>query len=416
MNFSLMLLSLFCLSLSLEGKEYILKTSRPDYWSTQKNILRSFKVLGKDYLIISAAEFDKSLLKIGERVEENFSVKSFHYKKAFSLNHKSGNYYQWQWGFNNKGNNEPIRVNQRFPVPGVVGVDAEVEMAWDHMKKHRSILIAVPDTGVDLDHPDLKGQLWVNQKEKDGKKGVDDDGNGYIDDINGYDFVKNDGIPDDEMGHGTHVSGIIAALDNQVGVRGVLQNVKLMPIKFLDKKGRGSLEGTIKAMGYAIENKAKIINASWGSSRYSEIMMELIQESAANDSIIVAAAGNLRGRNTDVSPTYPACYNSPNIIAVASHNAQNYLSAFSSWGPRTIHIAAPGTNIISTFLNGEYKVWSGTSMAAPFVSGAIGLLMTQKEISVENIRFLAMERGDIVEKLKGKIISEKRLNTKKLIK
>lgn len=384
-------------------------------------IKNSFSFLKGTIIVFEAAQED--LLKIvnlnkssSDIIEENTVVEIMTIGEPQSLEKKAENYHHLQWALENRGDNEPVRLNHRSPVPGVIGADVNALEAWKLNKGSEDIIVAVVDTGVDYQHPNLKDNMWINEAEANGTPGVDDDKNGYIDDIRGWDFIEDDNDPNDEKGHGTHCAGIIGAKHLSQGIKGVAHNVKIMNIKFLDKKGRGTMEQTIKAMEYAVNQKPHIINASWGSSRESEIIKKLIEKAQRQGTYIVAAAGNFRGRNNDVSPTYPATYDYENIISVSAHNAQNYHSAFSTWGPESVHVAAPGTNIVSTFPAGEYKVWSGTSMAAPHVAGALALLLSYTETNETDLRERLMATSVYVEKLEGKNKSAGRLDLLRLLK
>ncbi|GAB4012809.1 MAG: hypothetical protein Fur0010_08950 [Bdellovibrio sp.] len=391
--------------------EFVVKTSDKSRYT---NVIREFELLGERYIVVSGAA-PKAFG--GDVVDENFEITTFHHGKADALMDKGvSDYSALQWGIENRGNNEPINLNRRSPVNGVVGADANVRGAWTKVEGDKDIVVAVVDTGVEISHSDLVGNIWVNEAEMNGVVGVDDDGNGYIDDVNGYDFVAKSSKIIDQMGHGTHVAGIIGARHNNLGVNGVMKNVSLMSVRFLDKKGRGDLEGSLKAMAYAIENGAHVINCSWGSGRFSQLMLDLIEKARTRGAVVVAAAGNLRGRNNDTDPTYPANYDLDNVISISAHNAQNYHTAFSTFGPQTVHIAAPGENIVSTFIGNDFKVWSGTSMAAPYVSGAIGLWMSLHGASMTNARSLLIDSVTLVDHIAGKNVSGGRLNTLKLLK
>ncbi len=275
------------------------------------------------------------------------------------------------WGLRNTGSNEPNGS------AGVEGADVNALKAWDITKGSRSVRIAVIDTGVDYTHPDLMSNMWVNTKEIPGN-GIDDDGNGFVDDVYGYDFANNDSNPMDGNGHGTHCSGTIGAVhDNKIGVAGVMADVQIMAVKFLGDDGSGSLEGAIKAIDYATMMNVDLMSNSWGGGGRSEALLEAIQKASDKGIIFTAAAGNSTSDN-DSSPSYPASYETPNMVSVAATTAQNGLASFSSYGRNSVHIAAPGHNILSTVNGGKYDVYSGTSMATPHVSGVLGLLLAKE--------------------------------------
>ncbi len=245
--------------------------------------------------------------------------------------------------------------------------------AWNLSVGGDDIVVAVVDTGVDYTHPDLRNNMWKNMKEANGRPGVDDDGNGYVDDVYGYDFVRNRANGDDDNKHGTHCAGVIGAERNGIGVVGINQKVKIMPLKFLDANGSGDTMAAIKAIDYAVANGARVISNSWGGGGYSSLLNDAIQRALARGIHVVAAAGN-ESNNNDARPTYPANY--AGVISVASSDQADSLSFFSNFGPKSVFIAAPGSSIQSTVPGGYYERLSGTSMAAPQVSGAIALALS----------------------------------------
>jgi predicted outer membrane repeat protein len=251
--------------------------------------------------------------------------------------------------------------------------------AWDICRGTESIVVAVPDTGVDYDHRDLQGNLWINEAELNGIAGIDDDGNGYIDDIYGYDFIAGDSDPIDDNGHGTHCAGIIAArTDNALDVAGVSWYARIMPVKMLDNEGFGTTGEAIEAIYYAVANGADIISCSWGESEDSRALRDAVAYAYAEGVVLVAAAGNERSS----VPFYPAAY--AEVIGVAATeqgDQRQYTSSFGDW----VDIAAPGDDILSLRAAGTSAgaAWSafatrlsGTSMAAPHVSGACALLLS----------------------------------------
>lgn len=289
----------------------------------------------------------------------------------------SDSYYNNLWGLSNKGQ---AIVGQS----GLAGIDINAQKAWDITKGSNSVVVAVIDSGVDYDHPDLKNNIWINNKEIPDNY-IDDDSNGYIDDVNGWDFYWNNNDPDDYNGHGTHVSGTIAAASNSSGVVGVAPNVKIMPLRFINSSGEGTVSDAIKAIDYATKMGAKILNNSWGGASYSQALYDAIKNS---NTLFVAAAGN-DGLNTDNSPTYPASYDLSNILSVAAIDNKGNLASFSNYGVNTVDVAAPGVNIYSTTPYNSYQYYSGTSMATPHVSGEAALVFSKNPstnpLTIKNI-------------------------------
>lgn len=236
-----------------------------------------------------------------------------------------------------------------------------------------NVIVAVIDTGVDYKHEDLAKNIWTNTGEIPGD-GLDNDNNGFIDDVHGYDFFNNDGDPMDDNLHGTHVAGTIGAVGNNgKGVVGVNWYAQIMAVKFLNKNGSGSLSDAIKAIAYARENGAWVLNNSWGGGGYYQAMADEITRVEKAHLLFVAAAGNW-GLNTDLHQHFPSSYLHPNIISVASINEWDRLSYFSNYGKYSVDIAAPGSNILSTLPGNRYGRLSGTSMATPHVAGTAALL------------------------------------------
>ena len=276
--------------------------------------------------------------------------------------------------------NDP-RIGELWGLTGSHGVEAS--SAWAISSSANEVVVAVIDSGVDVTHPDLAAVIWQNTGEIP-DNGIDDDGNGYIDDINGWDFTTNDNSPDDGNGHGTHVAGTIAAVrNNNIGITGVADNVKIMALRFLDSEGNGYTNNAISALNYAVANGAPISNNSWGGGGYSTSLFNAIEAADDAGHTFVAAAGN-SGRNIDSNPSYPAAYNSSNIISVAAINSSGDLASFSNYGVSNVDIAAPGVAIVSSISHqycGQssgadcYASLNGTSMASPHVAGVTALIL-----------------------------------------
>jgi subtilisin family serine protease len=238
----------------------------------------------------------------------------------------------------------------------------------------KGVTVAVVDSGVDMGHKDLAPNLWTNQREIPGN-GIDDDHNGYVDDVHGYDFVDGDGDPSDQNGHGTHVAGIIAGACKTVC--GVAPKAQLMVIRVLDANADGRSDKVAGAVRYAVDEGARIVNLSLAGSAPDPDLQAAVDYAAAHGVIVVAAAGNNSG-DADMTPSYPAASNSPNLISVACTDSDGSLSQISNYGPRSITVAAPGAEIVSTAMGGGRQWRSGTSMAAAVVSGALADLASGK--------------------------------------
>ena len=318
------------------------------------------------------------------------------------------------WGLNNRGDNDPTGTT------GKAGADISAEKAWESFGVgSKAVKIAVIDTGVDYTHPDLKNNMWVNEAEANGEEGVDDDGNGYVDDIHGYDFANNDGDPRDGHSHGTHCAGTIAAEHNNgLGVAGVMSEASIIAVKFLTDRGSGTTENAIKSVDYATIVGADIMSNSWGGGGASQALKEAIERANEAGILFTAAAGN-SASNNDTRPHYPSNYQVDNVVSVAAHNIKDQLASFSCYGKRTVHVAAPGRNILSTVKAGGYKSYSGTSMATPHVSGILGLLVANEgkfsKADMADIRERLMKSSVPVRAYRRKTISAGRANAYNLL-
>ncbi|HUR55550.1 MAG TPA: S8 family serine peptidase, partial [Gemmataceae bacterium] len=283
--------------------------------------------------------------------------------------------------------------------------------AWDASVGSGNFVVAVIDSGVDYNHPDLAANMWHNPAETNGD-GIDNDHNGLIDDYYGANFIgTNTGNPMDDNNHGTHVSGTIGAIGNNArGVAGVNWNVKIMALKFLNAQGSGSISDAVEALNYAVAHGVKVSNNSWGGGGYSSAMFAAIQNAQNAGHIFVAAAGN-SSVNIDTTPSYPASYNLANVVAVASTTSSDQLSSFSNYGTNTTDIAAPGSGIVSTTPNNTYSNFSGTSMASPHVAGAIALYWdANPTATAAEVISRLTSTADTVAALNGYVAGGKRLN------
>jgi subtilisin family serine protease len=273
--------------------------------------------------------------------------------------------YGQLWGLHNSG--QTVAGD-----PGVAGHDINAPEAWSVTQGAADFAIAVIDTGIDHAHPDLAANIWANSDEIPGN-GVDDDANGHVDDVRGWDFYSQDADPFDEQGHGTHVAGTIGAVGNNgIGVAGVVWRCKLVPLRFLGPNG-GYISGAIGAIDYCRRNGIKLSNNSWGGGGYTQALSDAIRNAGTAGHLFVAAAGN-SNLNTDSTAAYPVSYPLDTILGVAACNNDGARAYFSNYGARHVDIAAPGTTIQSTWPGGGYNHLQGTSMAAPHVTGAAALV------------------------------------------
>ena len=246
-----------------------------------------------------------------------------------------------------------------------------------NMVSSSSVVVAVVDSGMDLNHPDLKNNIWTNPLEK--VDGIDNDLNGYVDDIYGWDFANNDNVPQDDFYHGTHVAGIIAAESNGVGIRGVDPFAKIMSLKFQNSSGMGYSGAAASAINYAVKMKNKginvaAINLSWGGGTSVNLTLQNAIKNASDNGIIVVIAAGNNGDNNDVTPRYPSSYRFSNTISVAAIDQSYNIASYSNYGKNSVDVASPGTSILSTLPNNSYGSISGSSMSAPFVSGMVAFL------------------------------------------
>lgn len=309
------------------------------------------------------------------------------------------------------GTDDPL-VSEQYALEGLFS--SRVTDAWKITVGSNDALVAVIDTGIDLNHPDLAANIWRNTREIAGN-GRDDDRNGFKDDVLGYDFVNRDASPQDDQGHGTHVSGIISAVGNNArGVAGVAWGTKVIPIKALDWQGSGFNSDIVKGIDYVTDLRRKgvpvaVINLSLGGGGYSAALYRAVARARNHEILIVAAAGN-DGENNDFVGSYPANFKLDNVISVTATNAAGELPSYSNIGPSSVHLAAPGDEILSTSLTdtsyGPYRKLSGTSMASPHVAGIVALIAAANpSLSLLQVRQILFNNTQPLSSLTGKVIT-----------
>ena len=320
------------------------------------------------------------------------------------------------WGLNNTGQSG-----------GKVDADIDAPEAWDVTTGSKDVTVAVVDSGVDFSHPDLAGEQWVNAGENCGStdptiscaqraNGVDDDGDGYVDDWRGWDFVNGDNNPTDDNLHGTHVAGTIGATGNNgIGVVGVNWNVSLMALKFINASGTGTTADAVRATLYAADHGAQFSNNSWGGPDSDVALQDAIDYAAGKGMLFVAAAGN-DGHSDEITPTYPAAWPSDSLVSVAATDNKDGLASFSNYGRAAVDLGAPGVGIVSTIPGGFYFPLDGTSMAAPQVTGTAALAKSVfPDASPYALKALLLGAVDPDPALAGKTVTGGRLNAAKAV-
>ena len=301
---------------------------------------------------------------------------------------------------------------------GKEGADISATLAWATTTGSDKVVVAVLDSGVDYTHEDLAQNMWVRPANMAPYR---DNELGTVDDLNGFNAIDNASDPMDENGHGTHCAGIIGAEgENDIGIAGVNWKVQIMPLKFMNAGGFGTTKDAIEAINYVIDRKkagvnVRIISASWGSTQRSRALEDVIRKAYENDILFVAAAGNA-STNNDRSPHFPSSYNVPNVISVAALDRHDQLASFSNYGVKSVAVAAPGVDILSTWLGNEYEEKSGTSMATPVVAGVAALVVGENpRISVDDLRKRILASSDPIVALKGKTVTGGRINAAKAL-
>ena len=309
------------------------------------------------------------------------------------------------WGLNNTGQT----VNRDR---GTANADIDCNLAWDVTTGSASMVVGMCDSGIRGTHEDIVGNLWTNPGEIAGN-GVDDDGNGYRDDTWGWDFWNNDNNPTDDNGHGTHTAGTVGARGNNArGITGVCWNVQMVGLKIGSSSGSVSVSAGISALNYCVAKGIKLSNHSWGGGTFSSAMDAAITNARNAGHLLVCSAGN-SGLNNDTSPSYPASYSQDNILSVAATDNDNRLASFSNYGATRVDLGAPGVNVYSTYgkSNTSYSYLSGTSMAAPHVTGVAALVWgANPSWSYTQVRSKILSSVKPVSALSGKTVTGGVLN------
>jgi subtilisin family serine protease len=301
---------------------------------------------------------------------------------------------------------------------GVKGADISAMHAWHVTTGSDDVVVAVLDSGVDYNHSDLANNMWVRPANV---KPYDDKDLGTIQDLHGFNAVEDNADPMDDNGHGTHCAGIIGAEGgNDIGIAGVNWKVRIMPLKFMNAGGYGTTAAAIEAINYVIDRKnagvnVRIISASWGSTQKSRALEDVIRKAYEKGILFVAASGNAT-TNNDRTPHYPSSYNVPNVVSVAALDRNDQLASFSNYGAKSVAIAAPGVDILSTWPGDDYEEKSGTSMATPVVAGVAALIAAKNpNISVDELRAKLLASIDPLPSLKGKVVTGGRINAAKAV-
>lgn len=295
------------------------------------------------------------------------------------------------------------------------GAAIDVQTVWSSATAQSTTrpIVAVIDTGLDTTHYVIENTdaLWTNTDEIPGN-GIDDDGNGYVDDVHGWNFVSNSGTMIDDDGHGTHVSGIVLSVDQNIYASTLHRSkIEIMPLKFLDGNGSGSTSNAIRAIYYAVNNGATVLNNSWGGSSYSSSLLEAINYSYSKGAIFVAAAGNA-GTNNDSAPMYPSNYSVPNVLSVAATTDSDYKASFSNFGKTTVNLGSPGVYILSTIPGDAFGTMSGTSMATPFVAGtAAQMKVASPNMLGYQVKSIILNKAFVTSKLTNAVSTSGRLSS-----
>ncbi|MCX6117417.1 MAG: S8 family serine peptidase [Proteobacteria bacterium] len=399
--------------LIVKFKDDSLKVRSAILESVQAKIKSTFRASGASVIKLSSRQSKQSMRSI---VKDLYATQRFEYielnsiVKPFEIIPNDPE-FQVQYGLLNMGAGG-----------GVIGADISATKAWLEGTGSKKILVGIIDTGVDYNHPDIAPNYWTNPGESgldaEGRdkrsNGIDDDGNGYVDDFRGWDFANNDNDPFDDGGHGTHCAGVVGAKGNDgVGISGVNWDINLVGLKFISGNVSGTIENAIRAVEYATSLGVNFTSNSWGGGAYNVSMLAALQEANAKNIAFIAAAGN-NSSNNDYRPVYPANYKVDNVISVGASNHQDKKGPFSNYGLSTVHVVAPGVDILSTIPNNKYGKKSGTSMATPHVSGVVALMLNKfPDLTPLQIKKRLIFSSDKVSSLATYSQSKGRVNAKR---
>ena len=423
----------WCLSLPAVAAEFVAGELLVKYRSAEMTALRSRLPLG-----VAVEALTPGILRVKLPPGENPEAVRARLAADPAVLHVQPNYikrlqllpddshFSYQWAMLNTGQEVPTTGGQR--VRGTAGADVGATLAWDATTGDPAVVVAVIDTGIELGNPDLAANLWSNPGEVPGD-GVDNDANGYVDDVQGWDWADGDAVPDDGNGHGTHIAGVIAARGNNARqIAGLNWRVSVMPLRTFDAQGVSKTSDIVAAIDYAVDKGVNIINASYGTlggvnrgaNNFDQLEFDAYDKARARGILVVAAACNEGVNNDGPQACVPASYNLANIIAVAASDQDDRLAAFSNWGPQTVDLAAPGANIATTPWRsadpGVISVVNGTSIASAFVTGGAALLQAQARalglgrLSATSLRRLLVNNVAPVDALAGIVSSGGRLD------
>lgn len=357
------------LSCSVYSAEYIVKLSNQADSTLMTDLASKFeaksvrsitKKIGAFYVVDS----DKNLSELQSLAASHSQVEYIepNYTSYQLFSAPSDARFSEQWGLSNQS-----------------GPDIEALGAWELSQGSEDFVVAVVDTGINYNHEDLKRNLWKNEAEANGTEGVDDDGNGVVDDIYGYNAFNDSGDPMDGHSHGSHCAGVIGADRNDIGIAGVMPKAKMMAIKIFSDNGRTSVEAIVRGIEYGINAGVKVMSNSWGGSQFSQAISDAVKAASDADILFIAAAGNGNrwglGYDTDTNPVYPAGYEHDSVVSVGAYKDSGVITRFSNFGKVSVDVFAPGQAILSTITGNDYKHYSGTSMATPHVAGIAGLVL-----------------------------------------